>query len=90
LKHRNDFINQIDPKTGKLDLAIGIDILARAASINSDNRFVYQIYLKNSSFVYFKIKKKNIFCSAFYTITVFVHNACAFLLKADVIYVSKI
>nr|XP_012229232.1 PREDICTED: vascular endothelial growth factor receptor kdr-like isoform X1 [Linepithema humile] len=40
LKHRTDFINQIDPKTGKLDLAIGIDILART-SISSDNRIKY-------------------------------------------------
>ncbi|XP_012522394.1 vascular endothelial growth factor receptor 1 isoform X2 [Monomorium pharaonis] len=37
LRHRNDFINQIDPKTGKLDLNIGMDILTRTASINSNN-----------------------------------------------------
>ncbi|KAL0113762.1 hypothetical protein PUN28_012704 [Cardiocondyla obscurior] len=37
LRHRNDFINQIDPKTGKLDPTIGIDILTNAVNLNSNN-----------------------------------------------------
>ncbi|XP_011871094.1 PREDICTED: vascular endothelial growth factor receptor 1 isoform X2 [Vollenhovia emeryi] len=37
LRHRNDFINQIDPKTGKLDPTVGMDILTRAVSISSNN-----------------------------------------------------
>ncbi|XP_011698334.1 PREDICTED: vascular endothelial growth factor receptor 1 isoform X2 [Wasmannia auropunctata] len=37
LRHRNDFINQIEPKTGKLDLTIGMDILTRTVSISSNN-----------------------------------------------------
>ncbi|KYN07332.1 Vascular endothelial growth factor receptor 1 [Cyphomyrmex costatus] len=37
LRHRNDFINQIDPKTGKLDLTIGMDILMRTSSVSSNN-----------------------------------------------------
>ncbi|EFN61650.1 Vascular endothelial growth factor receptor 1 [Camponotus floridanus] len=37
LKHRSNFINQIDPNTGKLDLTIGVDILTRTASISSNN-----------------------------------------------------
>lgn len=44
LRHRNDFINQIDPKTGKLDLTIGMDILTRTVSVSSNNRFVYQSF----------------------------------------------
>ncbi|XP_018340861.1 PREDICTED: vascular endothelial growth factor receptor 1 isoform X1 [Trachymyrmex septentrionalis] len=41
LRHRNDFINQIDPKTGKLDLNIGMDILMRTGSVSSNNRIKY-------------------------------------------------
>ncbi|XP_071630624.1 vascular endothelial growth factor receptor 1 isoform X1 [Temnothorax longispinosus] len=41
LRHRNDFINQIDPKTGKLDLTIGMDILMRTVSVSSNNRIKY-------------------------------------------------
>ncbi|KYM91172.1 Vascular endothelial growth factor receptor 1 [Atta colombica] len=41
LRHRNDFINQIDPKTGKLDLNIGMDILMRTSSVSSNNRIKY-------------------------------------------------
>ncbi|XP_025269674.1 vascular endothelial growth factor receptor 1 isoform X3 [Camponotus floridanus] len=41
LKHRSNFINQIDPNTGKLDLTIGVDILTRTASISSNNRIKY-------------------------------------------------
>ncbi|XP_043489619.1 vascular endothelial growth factor receptor 1 isoform X2 [Polistes fuscatus] len=37
LRHRMDFINQIDPSTGKFDPTIGIDRLTRTASISSDN-----------------------------------------------------
>ncbi|XP_039309901.1 vascular endothelial growth factor receptor 1 isoform X2 [Solenopsis invicta] len=37
LRHRNDFINQIDLKTGKLDLTIGMDILTRTVSVSSNN-----------------------------------------------------
>ena len=36
LRHRTDFINQIDPATGKIDPNIGIDILTRSASIESN------------------------------------------------------
>ncbi|XP_067203643.1 vascular endothelial growth factor receptor 1-like isoform X3 [Linepithema humile] len=37
LKHRTNFINQIDLKTGKLDPTIGIDILTRTESVSSNN-----------------------------------------------------
>ncbi|XP_072744995.1 vascular endothelial growth factor receptor 1 isoform X2 [Anoplolepis gracilipes] len=37
LRHRNNFINQIDPNTEKLDLTIGMDILTRTASVSSNN-----------------------------------------------------
>ncbi|XP_011151926.1 vascular endothelial growth factor receptor kdr-like isoform X1 [Harpegnathos saltator] len=41
LKHRADFINQIDPNTGKLDNSIGLDVLTRTASVSSNNRIKY-------------------------------------------------
>ncbi|XP_046814947.1 vascular endothelial growth factor receptor 1 isoform X1 [Vespa crabro] len=41
LRHRIDFINQIDPATGKFDPTIGIDLLTRTASVNSNNRIKY-------------------------------------------------
>ncbi|XP_050465212.1 vascular endothelial growth factor receptor 1 isoform X2 [Cataglyphis hispanica] len=37
LRHRNNFINQIDPNTGKLDLTIGMDMLTRTGSVSSNN-----------------------------------------------------
>ncbi|XP_020278228.1 vascular endothelial growth factor receptor 1 isoform X2 [Pseudomyrmex gracilis] len=37
LRHRSNFINQIDPKTGKLDLTVGMDMLTRSASVSSNN-----------------------------------------------------
>lgn len=40
MKHRSEFINQIDPGTGKIDVSIGSDILARSASVGSNNRSV--------------------------------------------------
>lgn len=40
LRHRADFINQIDPATGKLDPSIGLDILTRTTSVGSNNRYV--------------------------------------------------
>ncbi|XP_012148216.1 PDGF- and VEGF-receptor related isoform X2 [Megachile rotundata] len=36
-RHRTNFINQIDPATGKIDPNIGLDILTRSASIGSNN-----------------------------------------------------
>ncbi|CAK9796532.1 Vascular endothelial growth factor receptor 1 [Anthophora plagiata] len=41
LRHRSDFINQIDPTTRKFDPSIGIDILTRSLSISSNNRIKY-------------------------------------------------
>ncbi|KAG7204953.1 hypothetical protein KM043_005341 [Ampulex compressa] len=37
LRHRADFINQIDPTTGKFDPTIGIDLLTRTVSVSSNN-----------------------------------------------------
>ncbi|XP_076244476.1 PDGF- and VEGF-receptor related isoform X2 [Calliopsis andreniformis] len=37
LRHRSDFINQINPSTGKFDPSIGIDLLTRSSSISSNN-----------------------------------------------------
>ncbi|XP_076277206.1 PDGF- and VEGF-receptor related isoform X2 [Lasioglossum baleicum] len=37
LRHRGDFINQIDPTTGKFDPSIGLDLLTRTASVCSNN-----------------------------------------------------
>ncbi|KAK2588224.1 hypothetical protein KPH14_004258 [Odynerus spinipes] len=37
LRHRSDFINQIDPTNGKFDPMIGIDLLTRTTSISSNN-----------------------------------------------------
>ena len=41
LRHRADFINQIDSATGKFDPSIGMDLLARSVSISSNNRIKY-------------------------------------------------
>ncbi|KZC11867.1 Vascular endothelial growth factor receptor 1 [Dufourea novaeangliae] len=38
LRHRGDFINQINPSTGKFDCGIGMDILTRNVSVRSNNR----------------------------------------------------
>ncbi|XP_076384324.1 vascular endothelial growth factor receptor 1-like [Megalopta genalis] len=38
LRHRNSFINQIDPATGKLDLSIDLDLSTRLAYLRSINR----------------------------------------------------
>ncbi|XP_031828557.1 PDGF- and VEGF-receptor related isoform X2 [Nomia melanderi] len=37
LRHRSDFINQIDPATGKFDPNIGADLLTRTVSVCSNN-----------------------------------------------------
>ncbi|XP_029159072.1 vascular endothelial growth factor receptor kdr-like isoform X2 [Nylanderia fulva] len=37
LRHRSNFINQIDPNTEKLDLTIGMDLLTRTDSVSSNN-----------------------------------------------------
>ncbi|XP_044012996.1 vascular endothelial growth factor receptor kdr-like isoform X2 [Aphidius gifuensis] len=37
IKHRSQFINQIDPVTGKIDISIGFDILNRSSSVGSNN-----------------------------------------------------
>ncbi|XP_076182482.1 PDGF- and VEGF-receptor related isoform X2 [Ptiloglossa arizonensis] len=37
LRHRESFINQIDPTSGKFDPAIGTDILNRTISVSSNN-----------------------------------------------------
>ncbi|XP_012229228.2 vascular endothelial growth factor receptor 1-like isoform X1 [Linepithema humile] len=39
LKHRTNFINQIDSKTGKIVHNIGTDILTKTANVNSNNSF---------------------------------------------------
>lgn len=44
LRHRDNFINQIDPATGKFDPTIGLDILTRSLSISSNNRFAFTLY----------------------------------------------
>ncbi|XP_033216141.1 vascular endothelial growth factor receptor 1 isoform X3 [Belonocnema kinseyi] len=41
LRHRDDFINQIDPITGKLDVNIGSDILSKASNYDAENRIKY-------------------------------------------------
>ncbi|KAL1506846.1 hypothetical protein ABEB36_006133 [Hypothenemus hampei] len=37
-KHRESYINQVDPITGSVDYSIGADILERSYSVSSDNR----------------------------------------------------
>ncbi|XP_015119828.1 vascular endothelial growth factor receptor 1 isoform X2 [Diachasma alloeum] len=37
LRHRSDFVNQIDPATGKIDVSIGSDLLNRTLSVGSNN-----------------------------------------------------
>ncbi|XP_076631740.1 PDGF- and VEGF-receptor related isoform X2 [Colletes latitarsis] len=37
LRHRDDFINQIDPTTGMFDPSIGIDLLTRSTRVGSNN-----------------------------------------------------
>lgn len=39
LRHRENFINQIDPVTGKIDYSIGLEILSRSFSVSSSHRF---------------------------------------------------
>ena len=57
LRHRGDFINQIDPITGKLDINIGSDILSKALNYDSKNRYVthvkvdLQLILTNAVYV---------------------------------------
>ncbi|XP_053598108.1 vascular endothelial growth factor receptor 1 isoform X1 [Microplitis demolitor] len=41
LRHRAEFINQIDTATGKIDLMIGRELLARTVSVGSGNRIKY-------------------------------------------------
>ncbi|KAK0183116.1 hypothetical protein PV327_001186 [Microctonus hyperodae] len=41
LRHRLDFINQIDPATEKIDPLIGHELLMRAASVDSNSRIKY-------------------------------------------------
>nr|XP_033203848.1 vascular endothelial growth factor receptor 1 isoform X1 [Bombus vancouverensis nearcticus] len=41
LRHRADFINQIDPATDKFDPTIGLDLLTRSVSVSSNNRIKY-------------------------------------------------
>ncbi|XP_053989273.1 vascular endothelial growth factor receptor 1 isoform X1 [Hylaeus volcanicus] len=41
LRHRDDFINQIDPATGKCDPVIGMDLLTRTVSVGSNSRIKY-------------------------------------------------
>ncbi|XP_063986555.1 vascular endothelial growth factor receptor 1 isoform X2 [Diachasmimorpha longicaudata] len=36
-RHRSDFVNQIDPATGKMDVSIGSDLLNRTLSVGSTN-----------------------------------------------------
>lgn len=51
LRHRNNFINQIDPNTGKFDPTIGMDILKRTDSVSSNNRFVCQCNISLTSYL---------------------------------------
>ncbi|XP_078051722.1 vascular endothelial growth factor receptor 2-like, partial [Augochlora pura] len=37
LRHRSDFINQVDPETGKLDFSIGHDLLTKSATVSTTN-----------------------------------------------------
>ncbi|XP_060530619.1 vascular endothelial growth factor receptor 1 isoform X2 [Cylas formicarius] len=37
LRHRDSFVNQIQPRTGKLDFSIGSEFLDRSYSVTSDN-----------------------------------------------------
>ncbi|XP_011299616.1 vascular endothelial growth factor receptor 1 isoform X1 [Fopius arisanus] len=41
LRHRSDFVNQIDPATGKIDVSIGLELLNRTLSVGSNNRIKY-------------------------------------------------
>ncbi|GLV35679.1 PDGF- and VEGF-receptor related [Carabus blaptoides fortunei] len=36
LRHRDDFVNQIDPKTGNIDITIGAEMLTRTLSVGSN------------------------------------------------------
>lgn len=38
IRHRNDFINQVDPKSGNLDYSIGQEYLDRSYSVSSNHR----------------------------------------------------
>jgi FMS-like tyrosine kinase 1 len=38
LRHRDDFIDQLDPTTGKLNLALGMDKISRSQSSTSKTK----------------------------------------------------
>jgi len=38
LRHREDFVNQIDPTTGKIDTTIGMELLSRQDSVKSKSK----------------------------------------------------
>lgn len=44
LRHREDFVNQIDPETGKIDPIIGSEFLRRSTSADSSNRFEFFLF----------------------------------------------
>lgn len=62
LRHRTDFINQIDPATDKFDPTIGLDLLTRSVSVSSNNRFAFVFH--------FHIKTHIIIISLFINILV--------------------
>ncbi|XP_043268630.1 vascular endothelial growth factor receptor 1 isoform X2 [Venturia canescens] len=49
LRHRGDFINQIDPNSGKFDPTIGLDLLVRTTSVGSNNSGSAVSYNSNPS-----------------------------------------
>ncbi|PSN38782.1 hypothetical protein C0J52_18676, partial [Blattella germanica] len=50
LRHREEFVNQIDPKTGEIDPTIGTDILSRTESMNGKSKLKYaSLSFSNSS-----------------------------------------
>jgi hypothetical protein len=38
LRHREDFVDQIDPKTGQIDTTIGVELLSRHDSVLSKSK----------------------------------------------------
>jgi hypothetical protein len=38
LRHREDFVDQVDPKTGQIDPTIGVELLSRNESIKSKSK----------------------------------------------------
>ena len=38
LRHREDFVDQIDPTTGKIDTTIGVELLSRHDSVKSKSK----------------------------------------------------